>query len=300
MINYAHHLSNSYVKNNDILVDAIEVSSCGKFPRDNKTKIQWLEKCQNYYDELQQMKKTITVLDFTYDNSLLHDDPKSRKVLNQEARRILADAYGKLQDIGPLLKKVETHLKKQERWYPNATFNQALKIQYQRCTEDLAITMKYLQSVQINGKLNQRNQVREKAILIRNDLSEGQLDKIMSAEDPQLLVQEMATVQLEKILGALGRAELRNKAVIKIEQEMIELHQLYTSFNLLVQTQNEKVENITKLIEKTENYSEKTQQNMISAEASQIRAKKIMWIIIITVTIVVSVAAVVVIKQVYP
>lgn len=292
MINYSHHLSNPYVNNDAFFINVIEVKGCGKFPRDNQKKIQWLDKCQNYYDTIQKIKNSITILDFTYENSLLNDNAESRKILNQEARRILAEAYGQLQDIGPLLKKIETHLKKQEKKYPNATFNLALKIQYQRCTSDLAKTMKYLQTVQINGKIEQRKQVRGKAILIRNDLTEVQLDKIMAAEDPHFLVQEMATVQLEKILEALDRAEVRNKAVVKIEQEMIALHQLYTSFNLLVQTQQENVQNITKLIEKTENYSERTERNMVAAENSQRRAKKLMWIIIISSTLVISIIVV--------
>jgi len=134
----------------------------------------------------------------------------------------------------------------------------------------------------------ERTKIREQAILVKNDLNTDELNNIMESSDPQLLVKKMEMVQLDQLLDIEAKAKSRNEATRKIEQEMIELYQLYISFNLLVMTQKAKFDTIREAIEKTENYAERARKNIAEADASQRRANKFVIITVVIVAVILT------------
>jgi len=146
MISYSR-----YLQENDNNIIIVQDRPLG-FPPGNEEKMEWLHKCQDYLKVTQEIERIIIKLEYTYENSLINPNQEHRKVLKEQARAFIKEAYATLNSLGPKLKQIEKRKEKEERKVPGSTFALALGSQYNFCAQALQRVMCDLQCQEVEAK----------------------------------------------------------------------------------------------------------------------------------------------------
>jgi len=123
------------------------------------------------------------------------------------------------------------------------------------------------------------------ARIIKADITEEEIDMIMSSPNPGQCLQQLMEVP-DTMVDRLVEIEERHEGILNIQKGVKEIQEMWQDLSLLVDAQAELMDQVEKNVAATKNYTLKGVEHLKKAETYQLAARrKTLWILCILVTI---------------
>lgn len=123
------------------------------------------------------------------------------------------------------------------------------------------------------------------ARIIKADITEEEIDMIMSSPNPGQCLQQLMEVP-DAMVDRLVEIEERHEGILNIQNGVKEIQEMWQDLSLLVDAQAELMDQVEKNVAATKNYTVKGVDHLKKAETYQLAArKKTLWILCILITI---------------
>jgi len=130
---------------------------------------------------------------------------------------------------------------------------------------------RYLQVCQ-SGQQDFYNRAHRQCRCVDNTLTDQQIDTILfSGQADQVLKAAMISENLKSVVRDI---DTRHKEVLKLERDVLELHELFKDLSTLTMLQQERIDSIEGHIEKARKHTERAEDNLNKAEKHQQSARK--------------------------
>ncbi|OQR89631.1 syntaxin [Thraustotheca clavata] len=136
-------------------------------------------------------------------------------------------------------------------------------------------TMKEYQKAQQKFKADMKNKVKRQVQIVKPDASEQEIDMVMRSADPGAIYRS-AILQgsAESIKEVYMNCHDKYQDVLKLEQSVAELHQMFLDLALLVEQQGEMLDQIEFQVKAASNYIESGNKEVTKAIQSQKSLRK--------------------------
>ncbi|OQR94857.1 syntaxin [Achlya hypogyna] len=155
-------------------------------------------------------------------------------------------------------------------------------------------TMKEYQKAQQKFKADMKNKVKRQVQIVKPDASEQEIDMVMRSADPGAIYRS-AILQgsAESIKEVYMNCHDKYQDVLKLEQSVAELHQMFLDLALLVEQQGEMLDHIEFQVKAASNYIEAGNKEVTKAIKTQksMRKKQCCLLVFGLVIVLIAVAA---------
>lgn len=170
--------------------------------------------------------------------------------------------------------KKETAEKKKDK---NTAVSE-LRIRDNMCatlTKKFMDCMKDYQKAQQKYKKDMKNKVKRQVQIVKPDASEDEIDAVMRSPDPGSIY-KTAILQgpADAVRDVYLHVQDKYQDVLRLEQSVAELHQMFLDLALLVEQQGEMLDQIEFQVRTAANYVEQGNQEVVKALKSQKSARK--------------------------
>jgi len=164
-----------------------------------------------------------------------------------------------------------------------------------------SLTKKFLdlmaeyQEVQTKYKNKYRERVERQYKIVKPNATQDEIDEVLeSGNSGQIFAQKILdTEKHAQAKDALAYIENKHKDILKLEQSIKELHQLFLEVAILVEAQGELIDQIEYNVSKSVAYTKQAVQELQAAKKSQKKSRKMMCcMIVIGLIIVIIIVAV--------
>ncbi|KAJ3039626.1 Plasma membrane t-SNARE, secretory vesicle fusion [Rhizophlyctis rosea] len=167
-----------------------------------------------------------------------------------------------------------------------------------RTTQQKALAKKLMeaaqqyQQVQQQAKSAYRNQMTRQYAIARPNASREEIEEAIDSGSGQIFQQEIMTSRVGEQRRALEAVRTRHDELLRIEQSITELFELFQEMQALLEQQGETINAIETHVEETNAAVEDGSKQMTKAVASAKSARKTKrWILCIVITIIIIIAA---------
>ncbi|TMW65652.1 hypothetical protein Poli38472_008294 [Pythium oligandrum] len=142
-------------------------------------------------------------------------------------------------------------------------------------TKKFMDNMKDYQKAQQKYKNDMKNKVKRQVQIVKPDASEEEIDAVMRSPDPGSIY-KTAILQgaADSIRDVYLNVQDKYQDVLRLEQSVAELHQMFLDLALLVEQQGEMLDQIEFQVRTAANYVEQGNQEVVKALKSQKSARK--------------------------
>mmetsp|Transcript_17481 Transcript_17481/g.43994 ORF Transcript_17481/g.43994 Transcript_17481/m.43994 type:complete len:313 (-) Transcript_17481:192-1130(-) len=139
------------------------------------------------------------------------------------------------------------------------------------------------QEMQTRYKGKYRDRVGRQLKVVKPDATQAEIDDILtSGGDQSIFTQQLlAERSTQAAKNALADIQDKHKDIIKLEQSIVELHQLFVDMSVLVETQGEMLDQIEYSVQQAHAYVEKGVVQLEKAKQSQKDSRKRMCCIMV-------------------
>lgn len=186
-----------------------------------------------------------------------------------QSNKHAAHAKGMLEKI-----KKESAEKKKDK----STALSELRIRDNMCatlTKKFMDCMKEYQKAQQKYKADMKSKVKRQVQIVKPDASEAEIDAVMrSAEPGSIYKSAILQGAADSIKEVYMKCQDKYQDVLKLEQSVAELHQMFLDLALLVEQQGEMLDQIEFQVRTAADYVEQGNQEVVKAIRSQRSARK--------------------------
>jgi len=160
----------------------------------------------------------------------------------------------------------------------------------------VALTRKFLdlmaeyQEVQTNYRNKYKEKLARQYKIVKPEASSSEIEQVVESGNPQIFATQILDMQQHGYAKeALGYMEDRHRDVVRLEQSIQELHQLFLDVSLMVETQGEMVDQIEYNVGQTVAYTKEGVAQLQKAEKHKKRSRKRLFCIILCLLIILGV-----------
>jgi len=122
--------------------------------------------------------------------------------------------------------------------------------------------------------------------LLKPEATQQEIDEALESGNTQIFQQEILNQRHSQAKDALNYIENRHRDILRLEQSIKELHQLFLDMAILVETQGELIDQIEYNVNQSVEYTKDAIKNLRKANVLQKKARKKMCCIIIILIVV--------------
>jgi len=202
------------------------------------------------------LKQQIERLDGGHRSVLVLTDTASQEELN---RQLESDIDSLVRFIGNDLKTMSNDIKNSTehvKWKTN--IHSLITKQFM----DILTSYRSKQS-EYRDKIN--NRIRQRVLLVNPKASTEEIEGIVETGNLNIFAQEISTQNISQGRDALNFVERRHEEVLKIEESVKDLHQIFTDMGLLIDQQGEFIDNIESNVASSVLYVKEGNVNLVAA-----------------------------------
>jgi len=143
-------------------------------------------------------------------------------------------------------------------------------------------------SVQVEHRENCKGRIIRQLDITGKKTDEDEIERMLESGNPQIFT-EGILMETKIAKQTLADIEARHKDILKLEQSIKELHDMFMDMAMLVESQGKMIDNIENNITKTQDYVEEAKKETASAVVYQSKARRKKVLIIIGVVVLVLV-----------
>jgi len=213
----------------------------------------------------------------------------------EDTHRIAAEAKSLLQDINVQIEKDERSITKR----PSVTMMQVRRNMLATYTMHFQNAMKVYSDENAEFKNNIRDRVGRQAKIVKNDITEAEIDELVSSGNPQqFFKQEMGLS--DDLVSTVVAIETRYDVMVRIETSIREMATLFQEMTVLIDVQQMAIDSIEKNANSTKSHAAAAAENIRDAETKgKMSRKVVMWLVCFLLVCIIIVIAVVASRYTY-
>lgn len=222
---------------------------------------------------LEQIKKNVVEIENLKEVDRNIVDDKKRKENMDKLDSVMARTNA----VARQLKKKLDELKTQNEQYKGSHKDDVAKTQmrnnlYQTYIRRFHQVMNQYNSVAHEFKQNLQDRTRRQLKIVDSSITDDDVDKIVaSGKANGIIKQALISENLEDVIRDI---EERHMDILKLEQQVLEVYNLFQDLATLVDIQQESLDVIENRIEHAKEYAEKAEDELKQAEVYQKKSKK--------------------------
>ena len=245
---------------------------------------------REFFEQVEQVKNGIkkisqnaTDLDKVHRQALTAVNPTDIAVYTKKAENIMEENKVAVRSTRKLLKDMERANVELMAAQPKGSADIRMRTcQYSQLAKRLVQVMNSFQSVQVNYKTKQRQQLQRQYLIVKPQASQEELDKLVDSEDGQEMLSQVFSMSTKaEARKTLAELQERHQDIMMIEKSILELHQLFVDMSVLVEQQGDLIDQIECHVGQAAEYTGEAAVQLEQAVKYQKSALKKKWILII-------------------
>jgi len=221
--------------------------------------------------------------------------PQPDEQVKEELEQLTVEVQTMMNQVKMKLKKIDKHIKEQEDQNRGGFADIRMKkCQHATLSRELCDIMSEYDTVQSNYKESCKNRIRRQLQIVNPNIVEDEaFEEMIESDNPAIFTQGIIT-ETQQAKNSLREIEARHNDIIKLEESIRQLHELFTDVAHFVASQGEMIDRIEYNVEHAVEY---VQQAVVDTKKavryqSSARRKKIILAIICIILILIIVLAV--------
>lgn len=256
--------------------------------RDNVSSI------HKFVNEVKKLHSTILAAPTTDDK--VKDELEERMAeIKKTAQKVRQKLKGMEADLSNIEKTQKEALEK----YQNVDYR-IRKLQFSSLSHYFTDTMAKYNSVQIEHRENCKGRIVRQLEITGKKTDEDEIERMLESGNPQIFT-EGILIETKIAKQTLADIEARHKDILKLEQSIKELHDMFMDMAMLVESQGEMIDNVESNMANTANYVEvaKNETKAAVVYKKKARRKKIIIIVLCLLLAVILITILIVVLAAY-
>jgi len=226
------------------------------------------------------IKKNIRSIEDTYGQSLVAVGLEQNSKSSQDLERLIDETNLAATDVRNRLKEMDAENKKLEGKEKGTAQQRIRSNMHGTLTRKFLDLMAEYQEVQTKFKNKFRERVERQYRIVKPDATNEEIEEALESGNTQVFAQELLNKRHEDAKNALNYIENRHRDILRLEQSIKELHQLFLDMAILVESQGEMIDQIEYNVMQSVQYTKEGVKNLQKANKLQKSARKKMCCII--------------------
>jgi len=222
------------------------------------------DESDNIKGQIEKLRVHIESLTIGYRSTLLSFNSSLQEDLNHDLE---ATIEAEMKSIGNDLKNMNEEIKastEHTKWKTNV---------HALLTKRFMDILASYRTLQSEHQENVKERIRQRALIINPNATQDELDAVMNTGSLNLFAVELQKQRISVAKDALNYVEDRHREVLKIEQSVQELCQLFNEMAILVNAQGEYIDNIMENVSLSVVNVEEANKHLVQAMKYQSRKR---------------------------
>jgi len=218
---------------------------------------EFFQQVDKYQQTLRVVKTNIQEIKKHHGTILSSPQPDQR--IKEELERLCEQVQDKLHEMKVNLKKVDKNIEEQEK-ADNRGVNYAelriKKSQYAALSRELMDVMCEYDNIQSQYKDNCKNRIKRQLHIVNPNkpiMEDSEFDEMLLSDNPSIFTQGIIT-DTQQAKNSLREIELRHHDIINLENNIKQLHEMFTDVAYFVSSQGEMIDRIEFNVGKTSDH----------------------------------------------
>jgi len=225
------------------------------------------------------IRKNIRAIEETYGQSLVAVGLEQGSKSSQDLERLIDETNLAATDVRNRLKEMDQENKKMEKEKGSAQYRIRSNM-HGTLTRKFMDLMAEYQEVQTKFRNKFRERVERQYRIVKPDATQEEIDEALESGNTQVFERELLNKRHEEARNALNYIENRHRDIIRLEQSIKELHQLFVEMSILVEGQGELIDQIEYNVMQSIAYTKGAVKNLQDANKYQKKSRKKMCCIV--------------------
>lgn len=232
------------------------------------------------------IRKNIRSIEETYGQSLVAVGLEQGSKSSEELERLIDATNLAGKDVRDRLKQMDVENKELESDEKGNSLKGTAQYRIRNNMHG-TLTKKFLdlmaeyQEVQTKFKNKFRERVERQYRIVKPEATQDEIDEALEGGNTQVFAKEILNQRHSQAKDALNYIENRHRDILRLEQSIKELHQLFLDMAILVDQQGELIDQIEYNVNQSAAYTKKAVENLKGANKYQKKSRKKMCCIIV-------------------
>jgi len=231
------------------------------------------------------IRKNIRSIEETYEQALLAVGIEQGSKSSEELERLIDETNLTATDVRNKLKEMDADNKQIEDAKGTAEYRIRTNMHGTLTRKFLDLMAEY-QEVQTKFKNKFRERVERQYKIVKPDATQQEIEEALEGGNTQIFAKEILNQRHAQAKDALNYIENRHRDILRLEQSIKELHQLFVDMAILVEAQGEMIDQIEYNVSQSVAYTQDAVKNLRSANKLQKKSRKKMCCIVCVLIIV--------------
>jgi syntaxin 1A len=215
--------------------------------------------------------------------------PQSEDKTKEELEQLMAEIKSTANSVRGKLKVMESKLDQQ-----NISAEQRIrKTQHATISRKFVEVMNDYNGCQVDYRERCKGRIQRQLEITGRATSDAELEEMLESGNPAIFTQGIIT-ETQAARQSLKDIEARHNDIIKLENSIRELHDMFMDMAMLVESQGEMIDRIEYNVEKSVDYVESAKQDTKKAVKYQSKARRKKIIIIICIIVALAIIALII------
>lgn len=231
------------------------------------------------------INRNIANIEESYSQALVAINAEQGAKSSDELESMITSTNATANEVRKMLKEMDSQNKKISK----GTAEYRIRVNmHGTLTKKFMELMSKYQEVQTKYKNKFRERVERQYKIVKPTATQEEIDEALESGNTQIFANQILDQRHAAAKDALAYIENRHRDILKLEQSIKELHQLFVDMAILVEAQGELIDQIEHNVNQSVAYVKKARDNIRVANKYQRKSRKKMCIIIVLLIIIVG------------
>jgi len=260
---------------------------------------------EEFFNQVEDIRNNVeSIQKFVNEVKKLHSTILAAPTTDDTVKNELEERMGEIkrtaQKVRQKLKAMESHIEQEESESSRQSADLRIrKTQHSTLSRLFIEVMNEYNNAQIDYRERCKARIQRQLEITGKKTDEDEIERMLESGNPQIFT-EGILMETKIAKQTLADIEARHKDILKLEQSIKELHDMFMDMAMLVESQGEMIDNIERNIMATVAYVEQAKVETKAAVVYQSKARRKKIIIIVIVIIIIIVILVIIIASVAP
>ncbi|XP_056637067.1 syntaxin-1A isoform X5 [Diorhabda carinulata] len=218
--------------------------------------------------------------------------PQSDEKTKQELEDLMADIKKTANKVRAKLKVIEQNIETEEQKNKSSADLRIRKTQHSTLSRKFVEVMTEYNRTQTDYRERCKGRIQRQLEITGRQTTNEELEEMLEQGNPAVFTQGII-METQQAKQTLADIEARHADIIKLENSIRELHDMFMDMAMLVENQGELVDRVEYHVENAQTHVQQGRTELIQAEGYQTKARKKLIYIIILIAILLAVIAII-------
>mmetsp|Transcript_26805 Transcript_26805/g.42964 ORF Transcript_26805/g.42964 Transcript_26805/m.42964 type:complete len:307 (+) Transcript_26805:252-1172(+) len=243
---------------------------------------EFFAKVEQIKRNMDQIKKNMVQLEKKHGTALTAVSSTKSNKQQEEIEDMMDQTTTLIKAVKESLKELDTEAKAHRKKSKGDAEDRTRQNMYNTLVKKFISLVQEYQEMQNNFKNKYRDRVGRQLKVVKPDATLDEIEELIdSGGDKNIFTQQMlGEKSTQAARNALADIQDKHKDIVRLEQSIVELHQLFVDMSVLVETQGEMLDQIELHVQQAHQYVDKGVKQLEKAKESQKSARKRMCCIV--------------------